>query len=411
MSTGILSISDETIIARNNLLIYAVCRALAGSATVVHISLGGLAGAYLLAADKSFATAPITSFNIGVALGTIPASAITKWLGRKYGFIFGLLVGIIGLLISAWGLIEQSFVIFCFGAILNGIAGGFGQLYRFAATDHGTAQFRQRAISWVLVGGIIAAAIASPITYFGRDLLLPTQFAGAYLVVTLMLILSVGALGFLKSGESNFQKNTKTHLPARRLATIMAQPRFVVGVFCGTSAYAMMSFIMTGAPLAMVKHGFSLDHAAFGIQWHVVAMYAPSFFTGNLMNSYGQKKVIFIGLIIILASSVIALMGLELWNFWLSLVLLGLGWNFAFIGTTSLITDTYRENEKNMTQGANDVVLFSTVAFSSLMSGFIFSNYGWDTINHIVFVIIIPAICVLLWLQWQEQYPSRRQSN
>ncbi|MCF6322205.1 MAG: MFS transporter [Rhizobiaceae bacterium] len=409
MPVSAQTINGENRIARNNTLIYATCQALVSTSAIVNISLGGLAGAYLLDADKSFATAPVTGFNIGVALGAIPAAMMTRWLGRKFGFMVGLVVGIVGLLISTWALVDQNFIIFCFGAILNGVAGGFGQQFRFAAADHGSADIRAKAISWVLVGGIIAAFLGSPIIIFTRDFLLPTQFAGAYLSVSVLLLLAIAVMGFLNTEKSAIEEAAQSGPPARPLLKIVTQPRFMVAALCGTLTYALMTFVMTGAPLAMVASGISIDNAAIGIQWHVLAMFGPSFFTGNLITRFGKEKIVATGMVILILCAIIALSGVELWKFWLSLILLGLGWNFGFIGTTSMVTDTYYPDEKNKAQGANDFILFSSVAFASLMSGFVFNNYGWYAINYIIFPTVILSICALLWLLWLERRHARQQ--
>lgn len=403
MTTDTLSATQENRIAKHNTLIYATCQALGNSSSVVNISLGGLAGYYLLEADKSFATAPVTAFNIGVALGAIPAAMLTRWLGRKYGFMFGLAIGIAGLLTATWALINQNFIIFCIGAILSGIAGGFGQQYRFAAADHGTPEFRAKAISWVLAGGIVAAFIGSQTVIQTSDLLLPTQFAGAYLSVSALLLTSIGVLAFLKSRTENMQVTEEDLEPPRPLSQIISQPRFIVAVMCGTLTYALMSFVMTGAPLAMVGCGISRDNAVLGIQWHVLAMFGPSFFTGNLIARFGKEKIVATGMAILIGCALVALSGLELWKFWVALILLGVGWNFGFIGATSMVTDTYRPSEKNKAQGANDFILFSSVAFASLMSGIVYNQFGWDGINYVVFPIVGLAIAALVWLYFLER--------
>ncbi len=398
MDAEIRAQADENHIARHNTVIYAICQALGGSATIVNVALGGLAGSYLLAADKSLATAPVTAFNLGVAIGALPAAMLTGWLGRKYGFICGLLTGLSGLLISTWALMEQSFLLFCLGVMLNGVSGGFGQQYRFAAADHGSPKVRERAISLVLVGGIAAAMIGSPIIIFTRDLFLPVHFAGAFFSVSAMLLMSIVVMSFLKTRKVRVEDNYDSLAPARPLKQIIAQPRFIVAVLCGTLTFALMSFVMTGAPLAMVGCGISVDSATLGIQWHVFAMFGPSFFTGNLINRFGKEKIVATGMVLLIICALVALSGLELWKFWLSLILLGVGWNFGFIGSTSMITDTYRPSEKNKAQGANDFILFSTVAFSSLMSGLVFNIYGWNAINYIIFPVVAISIGALIWL-------------
>ena len=403
---GNLSTNQENRIARRNALIYATCQAFNGAATPVNIALGGLAGGYLLGADKSLATIPVASFTAGVAVGAIPAAVLTRLMGRKIGFMTGLCIGIVGVLIATNALMNGSFKLFCLGTLINGVAAGFGQQYRFAAADRGTPDFQPKAISWVLVGGIAAAVIGPQLIIHTRDLLLPVQFAGAYLSTTLLFVVSMIVLSLLDSSEPP-EHCTKTELTeARPLFTIITQPRFMVALLCGTCAFALMSFIMTGAPLAMIGHGISIDDATLGIQWHVLAMFGPSFFTGNLIARIGKEPVIVIGMCILVASAIVALMGVQLWHFWLSLILLGLGWNFAFIGSTTMVIETYNPSEKNKAQGANDFILFSIVALASLSSGIVLNSYGWATLNYSLFPVVLISILALLGLRYLERTKS-----
>jgi MFS family permease len=188
----------------------------------------------------------------------------------------------------------------------------------------------------------------------------------------------------------------------RATSSIVMQPRFLIAAFCGTSAYGLMSFVMTGAPLAMVQHGHSVEHSTLGIQWHVMAMFAPSFITGHLIARFGKETIVAIGLLILMACGVVALSGLDLMHFWGSLILLGLGWNFGFIGATAMLTDTYEPQEKNKAQGANDFIIFGSVAFASLMSGHTLNAYGWDFLNWIIFPVSGMALVSLLWLKLRE---------
>jgi predicted MFS family arabinose efflux permease len=391
-------------VARRNALLYALCAAFAISAAPVSIALGGLAGSYLLGSDKSLATAPVTGFNIGVALGAMPAALLMQRVGRKYGFMSGAFVGIVGMAVSAYAVVTHSFALFVLGLMMNGIAGGFTQQFRFAATDRGAPEFRAKAISWVLAGGVAAAVIGPQLVIWTTDLLAPVPFAGAFLSATCLFVVVLFVLSFLDPSMPPRRRAGEARDTGRPLTQIMRQPRFLVSVLCGTASFALMSFVMTAAPLAMIGCGFSQTEATLGIQWHSLAMFAPSFFTGHLINRFGSDRVVAAGLTILAVCAGVALAGIELAHFWISLVLLGVGWNFGFIGATAMLTDTYRPEERSKAQGANDALLFSTVAVASLMSGQTLNAFGWTAVNLLAFPVVAICLAALLWL-------SRRQSN
>jgi MFS family permease len=393
----------ENAVARKNAWLYAACQAFTSASAPISIALGGLAGAYLLDADKSLATAPVTGFNIGVALSALPAAMIMRRIGRKLGFMTGALIGIAGLLVAAGALVIHSFWLFCIGLLMTGSANGFAQQFRFAAADRGTAAFRAKAISIVLMGGVAAAIIGPQVVLWTRDLLAPIPFAGAFLSGTLLFLASLLVMSFLEPSVPAKPESGVATGTGRPLLQIVSQPRFIVAVTCAIGSYAMMSLVMTAAPLAMIGCGFSIDDATLGIQWHVLAMFAPSFVTGNLIVRFGKEKVIIAGLLILGACACVALAGIQLANFWLALVLLGLGWNLGFIGSTAMITETYEPAEKSKAQGANDVLLFGSVAIASLMSGRTMNAYGWTAINLIVFPVIAICLVAIVWLVYKEK--------
>ncbi|MCG6857850.1 MAG: MFS transporter [Salaquimonas sp.] len=400
-----LSAAEENAVARKNALLYAACQAFNGAAAPVSISLGALAGSYMLAADKSLATAPVTGYNVGVALASLPAAMIMRSIGRKRGFMSGALIGICGMILAAYAIVHGNFWLFAVALAVNGMAGSFTQQYRFAATDRGTPDYKAKAISWVLVGGVAAAIIGPQLVLLTRDLLAPVPFAGAYMSGTLLFAISLVVMTFLESSKPASRAAVASEAadaaPAdtgRPLFAIITQPRFMVAVLCGTSSFALMSFLMTAAPLAMIGCGYSVDESTLGIQWHVMAMFAPSFFTGSLIARLGKELIVAIGLVILAACGVVALMGIELANFWGSLILLGIGWNFGFIGATAMVTETYRPEEKAKAQGANDFILFGTVAFASFMSGQLLNAYGWNVLNLLVFPIVVICLISLGWL-------------
>ncbi|ANT51509.1 MFS transporter [Mesorhizobium amorphae] len=377
--------------ARRTAFILAAAQAIIGSAAPIAISVGGLAGQYLLAADKSLATAPITGFNVGVALGALPAAAIIRSLGQRGGFMTGTIITALGGLVATLALFHPNFWLFAFGLAVLGIGGAFVQQFRFAAADNAPSEFKARAISFVLAGGIVTAILGPQIVIFTRELFAPVMFAGSF--ASILVLSAVGAiiLSFLRIPSRAAGKAEIADSDARPLSEIVTRPRFVAALFCAVGSYALMSFVMTGAPLAMVGCGLSTDDAMLGISWHVMAMFAPSFFTGSLIHRFGAERIVAAGLILLVACAVVALSGLALWQFWTALILLGLGWNFGFIGATAMVADSYRPSEKGKVQGFHDFVLFGSVAFASLMSGAVYNAWGWEMLNWIVFPV--TALC------------------
>jgi MFS family permease len=398
MTETSLTDAQENAAARKNAILLSICQAANGAAAPLSIALGGVVGSYLLGADKSLATAPVTGFTAGVALMSIPAAMLMRKIGRKRGFMSGAVLGIIAMLAAVEAIRMQSFWLFVFALLLAGGSNSFAQQYRFAAADRGTKDFKAKAISWVLVGGVVAAILGPQVILNFRDYLAPVPFAGAFLWGIGLFAVSLVAMQFLEPGHPPKSAEEKADKPQRPLLEIMAQPRFVVAVICGTATYAIMSYVMTAAPLAMIACGFDIDDATWGIQWHVLAMFAPSFFTGNLIARFGKERIMATGLAILVACALVALNGISLAHFYVALVLLGVGWNFGFIGATAMVTDCYEPHEKNKAQGANDFILFGTVAIASLMSGYSLNHMGWDFINWIVFPVVAFCLLALWWL-------------
>lgn len=382
-----------------------LCQALGGASAPINIALGGLIGSMLLGEDKSLATVPVTAYNIGVAIGALFANYLMKRIGRKRGFMVGTLIGFIGLIVTGLTISIGQFWYFCAALGLNGVASGFVQQYRFAAADRGTADYKPKAISTIMLGGVAAAIIGPQIVIYASGL--STPFSSAFYMATSLFVLSFVALMFLNPSNLSSKVDEVAKDTGRSLREIVFQPRFLVAVICGTSSYGLMSFVMTGAPLAMVHHGHSVEQSTLGIQWHVIAMFAPSFITGSLIAKYGKERIIAVGLFILMACGVVALAGLELMHFWGSLILLGVGWNFGFIGATAMVTDTYEPNEKNKAQGANDFIIFGSVALASLMSGKTFNAYGWDFLNWVIFPIAGLAMISLLLLAYLDKKKAR----
>ena len=376
----------------------AAALAVIGSAPPIAISMGALAGVYLLGPDKSLATAPVTTFNVGTAIGALIAGWLGQMIGRKQSFMSGALITSLGGASAAAALFSGSFVFFALALMVIGLGSGFAQQFRFAAADNSPSVIKAQAISWVLGGGIVSAILGPQAVIFTKDMFLPVEFAGAYMSIILFGLIGFAILSFLKLEPALRPAAGEVRDTGRPLGQIIANPRFLTALVCGVSSYALMSLVMTGAPLAMVGCGFSVNEATLGIQWHVLAMFAPSFFTGKLIARYGKETIVAIGLVILIACAFVALNGIQLWNFWLSLILLGLGWNFGFIGATAMVTDCYRPEEKGKVQGFHDFSLFGTVALSSLMSGKIYNVWGWDALNWMILPVTGVCLLALFWL-------------
>lgn len=393
---GSAAIVADRGLARRNAILLAAAQAIVGSAAPISISMGGLAGNYLLGPDKTFATLPVTGFNVGIAFGAILAAYLMKQVGRRYGFMAGAMLPAIGGAVAALALFQQSFALFVLGLAIVGLGNAFVQQYRFAAADAAPAAFKPQAISLVLVGGVFAAVIGPQTVIYTREAFATATFAGSFAALVPLALIGIAVLSFLRVPEPSARvAHGETPEPARPLRTIVAQPRFLTALACGVGSYALMTFMMTGAPLAMVGCGFSPDLATLGIQWHVLAMFGPSFFTGRLIARFGSERIVATGLCILIACAVVAHLGIELWNFWLALILLGLGWNFGFIGATAMVTSCYRPSEKNKVQGFHDVVLFTVVAGASLASGQMLNAFGWNALNLAIWPVTLICLALL----------------
>lgn len=385
---------------RRAALIFAAAQAILGSANPIAISIGALAGYYLLAADKLLATLPVTALTIGMALGPIPAAALIRRIGRRAGFISGAGVTALGSALATLGLIEHSFWLFVFALMIIGVGSAFVQQFRFAAADMAPPAYKARAISLVLAGGVVTAILGPQIVIFTREMLAPIMFAGSF--VSMIGLAAVGALvlAFLPARKAgNSTVSGLDSMPARPLGEIVRQPRFFVGLVCAVGSYALMSFVMTGAPLAMVGCGFSPDEATLGISWHIMAMFAPSFITGWLISRFGAGAVIAMGLLLLAGCGLIALSGIALWQFWSALILLGIGWNFGFIGATVMVSTTYRPSEQGKVLGFHDSILFAAAAAASLLSGVVYEFWGWDALNWVTFPVVVLCLVALVMLR------------
>jgi MFS family permease len=380
-----------------NPLVLAIAAAASNAVPPVLFALGGLTGLYLLGPDKSLATLPLSVFTVGVAVGAFPAAMLMRAVGRRVGFMLGALIAVVGALGCGFAVLAGSFPGFVGAAGVIGIASAFTQQYRFAAADSGSPAFQAKAIAWVLSGGIAAAIIGPQTAILTRNLFAPIPFAGAFFAGACLAAIALFVLSFL-SGSARLPPRSLQGSGGRPLAEIVRQPRFIVAVLCAIGSYSMMTLVMTAAPLAMVACGLGEDNAALGIQWHVLAMFGPSFFTGRLIARFGAARIIAVGLVLLAGCAAVALSGIDVAHFWLAIILLGLGWNFGFVGATTMVTTTYRMEERAKVQGFNDLLVFGVVAAASFSSGALFSTVGWSWINLVVFPIVLLCSLALATL-------------
>ncbi len=383
--------------AKRNLWVLTIAQSLGGANAPVVISLGGLVGQHLSPAPDLI-TLPVSLLNLGLALGTLPAAYVMRRFGRRSGYLVGAGIGTISGLIAALGIALGSFVVFCFGTALAGFYSSYVQSYRFAAADYATGAESQKAISRVLIGGLVAAIIGPQLVIWTRDAFPGTPFAGSFVSQAALATLAVPVLLMLTRPPSARSSGAQAE-GGRPLFEILGTSRYLLAIATGVVSYGLMTFVMTASPIAMVGHGHSVDQAALGIQWHILAMYGPSFFTGRLMVRLGKEKVAAVGLLLICCSAAVALSGLDIAHFWIALILLGVGWNFGFIGATSMVADCYTPAERSKVQGANDFLVFGTVACASFSAGSLLHNSGWETIN---WVVLPAAALVLVPLVWRS---------
>jgi MFS family permease len=387
---------SSSVTAGRQISLLATCQALLYINNVTLISINGLAG-LTLSPTPLFATLPITAYIVGSALTTVPASlAMARW-GRRAGFMFGTGMGIVGTSIAALGMMTGSFLLLCLGTLCTGVYNAFAQYLRFAAVDVADAYdpaLRERAISWVLAGGIAGGLIGPELSKVTVGLL-PVTFAASYLVLAGVALIAGAVASRLVIPRPVV---SATAAAARPLSAIARQPTFVVAVMVGAISYGGMNLLMTATPLAMKVCGFGYPEAADVIKWHVVGMFAPGFFTGHLIRRFGVLKVMFAGCLLMFLTVGIAHAGLTYWHFWFALFALGVGWNFMFVSATTLLTTTYTSAEKAKVQGVNDLTVFVTMISSSAASGALVSTSGWTDLNLYALPALVLATAGTMYL-------------
>ncbi|MGB1111043.1 MAG: MFS transporter [Gammaproteobacteria bacterium] len=386
----------------------AACQALMMTNASLMITASALIG-FSLADNKALATLPLAFQFLATMFTAIPASLLMGRLGRKPGFIIAGVLGMVGGGLATWAIMDRSFWLFACATIFIGIFQGFGNYYRFTAAEIVPESHKSRAISYVLAGGVIAAFLGPNMANWTRYLEPSTEFAGSFLVV-----MAIYGLGMLIISAAQLPGPVQRHESGhgRPLAEIARQPVFMVAVICAMLGYGIMTLVMTATPLAMKGTGHSFPDTAFVIQWHVLGMFAPSFFTGSLIDRFGCLRIMLAGVLLDLLCIGLNLHGEGVWHYWGALLSLGLGWNFLFIGATTLVTETYTPEEKPRAQALNDFIVFTTVAVASLSAGALQYSLGWQAVNLgvIPLLLVVLASLYVLWRVqgWHHARPATR---
>lgn len=398
---------------KRNVLLLAALQALFQTASVMILLLSGLEG-LRLATDKSLATLPIAMMMVAAAATMIPASLLMQRYGRKTGFALGCALGCVAGLTAAGAVWLGNFWLFVLANMLVGAYQGFAQYYRFAAADAASATFKSQAISWVIGGGVVAA-LAGPYLSSVTQGMGSVPFMAPYLALSALSVVALllasrlnlpSPVAINKSDDSN-----DGHGPARSLPAIMRQPVFLTALAGSAIGYAMMGMVMTATPLAMQMCGQSLDAAASVIQWHVLGMFVPSFFTGNLIRRFGVLPIMGLGIALLGAQTAIALAGIDYLHFLVGLTLLGVGWNFLFIGGTTLLTEAYLPSERAKTQAAHDFLMFAAVSLASFSAGGLLNTWGWNSVNLTVLPFLGIALLMVLGLAWHRKVQPLKDAS
>ncbi len=380
---------------RKTVALLAATQALLLTNGITLVTINGLLGLQLAPA-RWLATLPITTYVIGGMLATLPAAFFMKRYGRRSGFMLGGTLGMVGAAISALAVYLGSFWLLCFGTVFAGVYNAFGQQFRFAAADAAPPDWKSKAISLTLTGGIIGGVIGPEAAKHTRNLFEVT-YLGSYLA-----LIGFAALSVLIASRLRIPPLTAAEQAARGRPwlQIARQPVFIVAVMAAACGYGVMNLLMTATPLAMDICGLPFGDTAFILQWHVIGMFAPSFFTGGLIKRFGVLNILITGAALMFVCIAIALSGVTLMHFWWALVLLGIGWNFLFIGGTTLLTETYRAEEKAKVQGSNDFIVLGVQGLTSLSSGALITSEGWFRLNSLALPIVAMTALAsaLLWL-------------
>lgn len=395
-----------------NLSLLTICVCIMMSCTSLIVATAALVG-FSLATDKSLATLPIAAQFVGTMLASVPAAMLMQYLGRKTTFMLAALFGIGGGTMGYLAIQNHNFWLFVLGTFSVGIFQGFANYMRYAAAESVDGPDKSKAISFVMLGGVVAAVIGPNLAKYSREWVQGAEFAGSYASVIGLYVIILFVFSFLKFEDKNnltqLGNETKIRDTGRSLLIIAKQPRYIVALLSGMLGYSVMSFVMTATPLAMDQNAFLFSDTALVIQWHVLAMFAPSFVTGTLIARFGVIKILLSGVVFGFLCIGINLIGTTFWHFLIALVCLGISWNFLFVGATSMITDTYEEKEKNKAQALNDFAVFSMVTVASLSSGALQNTFGWQLVNIGAIPLLLVILLALIWLVFKGRANTEHQ--
>jgi MFS family permease len=381
--------------SKRTILLLAIAQALYSCCIITVFATAGLVGLNI-APSPAWATLPVTTFVIGAMFTTVPASLLMQRLGRKPVFLFGAGVSILGAMLAVWSIVTANFAAFCFATAMQGVFQATSGFYRFAAAEAAVDDAgKSIAISWVLTGGVVAAIGGTVISNYTSEMIPLHSFAGSYAAAVILALLNMAVVSRL-----NIPKPTAAVVggPARSWPELLRQRKLIVAMVAAMVSYSLMNLMMTAAPVAMIGCGFTKGDASWVIQWHVLAMYVPSFFTGQIIKRYGAEKITALGMVMLMAAAGAGLAGITFGHFAVALMILGLGWNFGFIGATTMLTDCYRPAERGKVQAANDFGISILMVIASSSSGVILADWGWHAVPMALFPPAALALILIAWL-------------
>lgn len=374
-----------------NVLFLAICQGLMTTGNILLVTISALVG-QALSPSSALTTLPVATQMLGLLLTTVPASLLMAKIGRKKGFSLGNLIGISGTVLGFYSLLNSQFWLFALATFLIGVGIGFATLYRFAAIE--ASDNPATAISAVMASGVVAAVLGPNLAVWVNKHYPEINYANAFVALMGLYILALCLLQLVKFNELSQASSDK---PQRPLSEIMTQPKFLLAVLIAMISYTTMNLLMTATPLAMHRHGYDLAESALVIEWHVLGMFVPSFFTGKLINRFGQSNIMQAGVAIVLLCCLVNLMGLSHWHFLVALCLLGVGWNFMFIAATQMVSESYLPHERAKSQACNEFLVFSMVTVSSLGAGWLEAEIGWQLLN----MLTIPVMLLAAGIIWR----------
>ena len=380
----------------NNVIVLALCQALYNSGRTLTFIAASLVSISMLGENLTFVTAPVTMMLVGTAAGTLPAAYLMRALGRKWGFAIGSLVGVFGSTVAAYAISLDSFVLFNLGIFLFGMYGGAAQQYRFAAADVAPENIKAKSVAIVIAMGVVGAIIGPETVLLTKHIISPLPFEGTFWALSVFCLLSAIIILGVDIPVLTKKEYSDTGRP---LSKIMLNHTFIVALIAALFGYAVMNLLMTATPVTMKSETYTDNNITRVIQWHVVGMFAPGFFTGSLIKYFGVVRIIVVGSILLLVSVCIALLGDSFVHFFITLFCVGVGWNFTFTGGTLLITEVHSPSEQAKIQGINDFILFTGLAMSSLFAGVIYHFMGWMWINLATMPMILAVLFSAIWLR------------